>query len=169
MGYNERKTATLGMPWGTANNRLRKNILFHLLKKHNENFCVRCKEEIESVDVLSIEHIKPWEGTSAELFWDLNNIAFSHLACNVPHKRTSAGPKLRKIGPPGTSWCMRHQAFISDDKFSSNKSRWSGLHSLCKECQHYMRDPNQLKQVQLGASVTGNTLGSEPRNSTFES
>lgn len=145
MGYNERKAATLGMPWGTANGRLRKSILFHLLKKHNENVCVRCQKEIEKVEDLSIEHIVPWEGKSAELFWDLDNIAFSHLACNVPHQRTSAGPKLRKIGPDGTNWCSRHQRFISDKEFSSNKSRWNGLHDLCKECQHYMRDPTKLK------------------------
>lgn len=86
MNSNERKTETLGMPHGTATNRLRKNILFHLLKKHGENYCFKCSELIEEVEDLSIEHKKPWQGVSAELFWDLENIAFSHLHCNRPDR-----------------------------------------------------------------------------------
>lgn len=82
---NEKKSATLGMPHGTACNRLRKNILFHLLKKLNENICFKCEIAIESVDDLSIEHKKPWEGRDPSLFWDIENIAFSHLHCNRPH------------------------------------------------------------------------------------
>jgi hypothetical protein len=82
---NEKKSSTLGMPHGTATNRLRKILLFSLLKKHGENLCVRCNSLIDRVEDLSIEHLKPWEGISADLFWDLNNIAFSHLKCNRPH------------------------------------------------------------------------------------
>jgi hypothetical protein len=44
-----RKSAFLGMPHGTANNRLRKMILFHLLQKHDENICFNCSEKIETV------------------------------------------------------------------------------------------------------------------------
>lgn len=79
---NEKKSNTLGMSHGTACNRLRKNILFSLLTKLNENVCFRCGKTIVSVDELSIEHKQPWEGISADLFWDLDNIAFSHLGCN---------------------------------------------------------------------------------------
>jgi 5-methylcytosine-specific restriction endonuclease McrA len=113
MGSNEKKAATLGMPHGTAVGRLRKNILYSILKRINENICFRCKLPIGTVDDLSVEHIKPWEGVSAELFWDLNNIAFSHIRCNVPHKR-HGGIFLRKIGPEGTSWCWAHKRVSSD-------------------------------------------------------
>ena len=77
----------LGMPHGTATNRLRKMILFDLLKRHSENTCFKCSQAIECADDLSIEHKQPWEGLSAELFWSLENIAFSHLKCNTPHTR----------------------------------------------------------------------------------
>lgn len=83
---NQKKSAVLGMPFGTACNRLRKVVLFHILVKHDENVCHRCNQKIEDVSELSIEHIEPWEnaGESAKgLFWDVNNIAFSHLHCNV--------------------------------------------------------------------------------------
>lgn len=83
---NVGKSLTLGMPFGTACNRLRKNVLFRLLKKLSENVCFKCGQLIDIVDDLSIEHKLPWEGRSAELFWDLENIAFSHLHCNRPHK-----------------------------------------------------------------------------------
>ena len=75
----------LGMPHGTATNRLRKNLLFNLLVRLKENLCSVCREEIVSADQMSIEHKQPWEGRSADLFWDLSNIAFSHSACNKQH------------------------------------------------------------------------------------
>ena|SRR5712664_1866660 len=112
MNSNQKKDATLGMPHGTANNRLRKNILFHLLKKHDENYCVRCEQLIESVDDLSIEHIKPWEGISAELFWDLENIAFSHLHCNRPHvqgnKKYTSEEAVRVSREQRTRWAREN-------------------------------------------------------------
>jgi hypothetical protein len=84
---NEKKSATLGMPHGTAMHHLRKNVMFHLLKKLNENVCFKCSAAIEKVEDLSIEHKKPWEGISAELFWDIENVAFSHLHCNRPDRQ----------------------------------------------------------------------------------
>ena len=79
---NDNKSEFLGMPVGTAQNRLRKLVLFNLLKKHNENICFQCKKKIEMVEELSIEHMKPWLYESVDLFWDMDNIAFSHLSCN---------------------------------------------------------------------------------------
>lgn len=79
---NSKKQQKLGMPFGTANARLRKKILFHLLEKHKENFCFHCRLEIKSVDELSIEHKEAWLYKDISLFWDMDNIAFSHLSCN---------------------------------------------------------------------------------------
>lgn len=45
---NNKKTKQLGMPFGTANGRLKKMILFDLIKKLNLNFCYRCGFEIEN-------------------------------------------------------------------------------------------------------------------------
>src|SRR5579864_1616417 len=72
----------LGMPRGTAANRLRKLVLFDLLIRHKENVCYRCKQQIQKAEELSIEHKRPWENVDVKLFWDLTNIAFSHLSCN---------------------------------------------------------------------------------------
>jgi hypothetical protein len=84
---NEKKAAQLGMPFGTAQNRLRKLVLFNLLQRHGENTCFRCGDVIESVEVLSLEHKRPWLDAETSLFWDVENIGFSHLRCNVADAR----------------------------------------------------------------------------------
>ena len=81
----KRKAEQLGMPLGTASNRLRKLILFKILKDNGLNICYRCGKPIESADVLSIEHKENWldSDNPKEKFFDLENIGFSHLSCNI--------------------------------------------------------------------------------------
>jgi hypothetical protein len=143
MNSNEKKAATLGMPHGTATNRLRKNILFYLLKKHDENVCARCQQPIETVDDLSIEHLKPWEGISAELFWDLENIelfwdleniAFSHLHCNRPHRNLGGTPR-RVEAPQGQSYCFGCEQNKDVKEFHAHSQRWNGVSEECKDCK----------------------------------
>ena len=58
---NISRNKQLGMPFGTASGKLRKIVLFHLLKKKiGENICYQCNEEILTVRELSIEHKTPW-------------------------------------------------------------------------------------------------------------
>lgn len=131
---NARKSAFLGMPHGTACGRLRKLVLFHLLQKHGENVCYRCSRLIETADELSIEHKQPWEGVSAELFWAMDNIAFSHLRCNLPHNYRGNGVWRRKVGPEGTAWCRRCKAFLPVAEFSVHRARWNKLQPWCDGC-----------------------------------
>jgi len=82
---NMKKAEQLGMAIGTASNRLRKKILFSLIQETNKDTCFQCGEKIETVDDLSIEHKVPWLDSESpvELFFDLDNISFSHLVCNL--------------------------------------------------------------------------------------
>lgn len=130
---NLKKSSTLGVNISTANNRLRKNIIFWLVKETRRDSCYRCGEKITAVEELSIEHKEPWEGRSPDLYWDLENIAFSHLKCNRPDY-VSISKKLRKEGPSGFVWCNRCKAFKPDHKFYNCKSRWTGKHHFCKNC-----------------------------------
>lgn len=77
------KEIVLGMAWGTAAHRLRKQMMFRLVQKCREDICFRCGNKIESALELSLDHIKDWENVDVVLFWDLDNIAFSHRNCNV--------------------------------------------------------------------------------------
>jgi HNH endonuclease len=129
-----RKSAFLGMPHGTATNRLRKLILFDLLERHEENVCFRCSRKIERADELTVEHKRPWEGVSVELFWSLENIAFSHRYCNTPHRYAGGQARKRKVGPEGTAWCRRCKDFLPVAAFSRNRTRWNGLQAWCDGC-----------------------------------
>lgn len=155
---NEKKSATLGMPHGTAANRLRKILLFDCLKRHSENICVRCLKFIETVDELSIEHLFPWEGISSDLFWNLKNIAYSHLICNKPNRLGHAGGRPKKIGPEGTAWCTKHQKFELIEKFGLKTNHWNGLDDLCLEARKEQRSIAQrleylpLKQRDEGSN-----------------
>ena len=135
MPTNGRKAEILGMPYGTAGNRLRKLILFHLLEKHGENLCFKCGSLIETAEDLSIEHIRPWQLGGSHLFWDINNIAFSHLACNRQSvSKPGSGVKLRKVGPEGTAWCNRCKDFLPTGMFYRNRANWNGYNNRCIPC-----------------------------------
>lgn len=114
---NNKKTKALGMSIGTASNRLRKMILFSLVCELKRDICYQCGGKIILVSDLSIEHKKPWlqADNPRESFFDLGNIAFSHLSCNsaagaglahrpnkicfTPEERRVRTNKLKKTHP----------------------------------------------------------------------
>jgi hypothetical protein len=150
---NARKKRELGIDAGTATSRLKKMVLFDLLCRHNENICFHCKGRIEAVDSLSLEHKKPWLGVDVALFWDMGNIAFSHLKCNIKAARRDApalkrrlaekSPFPRKVGKEGTAWCRSHKDFLPVDEFGKNASQWNGLQGECRACRS--RHPSRSK------------------------
>lgn len=85
---SNKKADQLGMNPSTAQNRLTKDILFSLVVETGKNMCHQCGGEITR-DNFSIEHKKPWldSDNPVGLFFGLDNIAFSHLKCNVDARR----------------------------------------------------------------------------------
>lgn len=83
----DKKSSQLGMKVGSAVHLLRKNILFSFAKKLNLDTCYHCKSTIITTREFSIEHKIPWLDNDPKLFWDLENIGFSHLSCNVRASR----------------------------------------------------------------------------------
>lgn len=75
----------LGMNPSTARHKLRTDVMFMLVQQLGYT-CYRCGEELTR-DTLSIEHKLPWLNSEdpVGLFFDLNNIAFSHQSCNYAH------------------------------------------------------------------------------------
>lgn len=88
---NNKKQEQLGVSASTLSNQLKKALLFKYVKLAGHNYCFQCGAEIENVKDLSVEHKTPWLDTEKpkELFMDLDNIAFSHLSCNVRAARPS--------------------------------------------------------------------------------
>jgi hypothetical protein len=128
---NAKKVAQLKMPFGTANGRLRKMILFNLLCRLNENVCFVCHKKIQSVDLLSIEHKIPWLGNDTKLFWDLENIAFSHLSCNIKNKRSSGDRRTKN----GKIFCTGCKQWMEPSMFTKNSYELCGYHGYCKKCR----------------------------------
>ena len=82
---NRKKMEMLGTNYGTAFHRLRKMIMFDFAKKLNLDTCYQCGHKIDDINEFSIEHKTPWLNSELplETFYDINNIAFSHLSCNA--------------------------------------------------------------------------------------
>lgn len=121
----------LGMSIATASNRLRKRLLFELVKKLGQNFCYRCSAEIETAEELTVDHMQEWRGVDPKLFWDLDNCAWAHPGCNsaASRKPTQHVPTVE-----GTAWCWSCKDFRPTEEFYVNRRRWNGLTSQCKTC-----------------------------------
>jgi hypothetical protein len=87
------KKEELGMNPGTARHRLVKQLMFKFIKELKLDICFQCSKKIEKIEDLSIEHKIPWRfsNKALELYFDLDNIAFSHGSCN----RAAARPRVR--------------------------------------------------------------------------
>jgi len=129
---NKKKSDFLGMPHGTASNRLKKKIMFSLIQRLEEDKCFRCGGKIEVVEDLSVEHKKSWLYVSIELFWDLDNISFSHLKCNKTD-RPGLTNKNKIVCPEGQGWCFKCKKFKPLDDFNPSKAH--RRNERCKECK----------------------------------
>ncbi len=91
----EKKKLQLGMPYGTATNRLRKSIMFDLVCRLELNNCFQCNKTIDNEIEFSIEHKVPYldSDNPVEKYFSLQNIAFSHHSCNVGASRKTRIPK----------------------------------------------------------------------------
>lgn len=113
---NETQKRYLGMAVSTARSRLYKELIFSLTKECGKNNCYRCGKQIESSEDFTVDHKTDWryKEDANELFFDLDNIAFSHHSCNsacVGGRRRKKG----KSGHKGITYCK--------DRNSPNKFR----------------------------------------------
>jgi hypothetical protein len=75
----------------TASGRLVKDILYSLVVKTGQNSCYKCGKDMCRA-TFSVEHKTPWLDSEdpVGLFFELDNISFSHIACNVASARRKA-------------------------------------------------------------------------------
>ena len=83
----QEKQRQLGMNPSTAQAKLLKDILFFFVNR-DEIKCFQCSGTLTREN-FSIEHKVPWLHSESprELFFDLDNIRFSHLSCNYSAAR----------------------------------------------------------------------------------
>ena len=142
-----KETLQLGMNYSAAQHRLKKKLMFSFIQAAELDTCFRCGQKLLADD-FSLDHKEQWLGDT-ELFWDLNNVAFSHNKCNSAARKpkgVDVTPEMlshlyrvrvdrRKNAPEGTSWCAKHLAYLPVDKFGKDRRQVSGFHFYCKECR----------------------------------
>jgi hypothetical protein len=132
----------LGEPFGTATNKLRKSILFKLVKELNLDICFRCEKRIEDINNFSIEHKIAWQSSKnpVEMFYDLDNIAFSHLDCNCKARNTRA-PRPGNAGEKSSSAKLTR---IQVEEIRKKLNQGYSLITLSKE---YSVDERNIAQI----------------------
>lgn len=83
-----KKQNQLGMNPSTASHRLVKDLLFEYAVNIHEKRCYHCNKKMNR-DTFSIEHKEPWLDSAdpVGLYFDLENISFSHKSCNASAAR----------------------------------------------------------------------------------
>ncbi len=110
---NNKKKEQLGIDPGTAQNKLKKQLLFKYVKLSGDNICFQCGLEIDSYNDFTVEHKIPWLDSEkpSEVFFNLDNIGFSHHKCNV------GAARKKKINPRhGTQWGYQNGCRCNDCK-----------------------------------------------------
>ena len=112
---SDKKSLQLGMNPSTASGRLVKDVLWKLIQQTNQDSCCKCGEKMTR-ETFSIEHITPWLDSDdpVGLYFDLENIGFSHHRCNVRDARSAR----KKYGTP-------EQAYQAQLKASRDRRRAS--------------------------------------------
>ena len=116
----DKKQKQLGMNPSTAAHRLRTDIMFKIIMDAGY-VCHQCGEVLTR-DTFSIEHKEPWLDSEnpLKLYFDLENIAFSHYSCNVGAARQPS-------------------------KYLSEEERRDGLRKANKKC-YDSRTPEENKK-----------------------
>lgn len=91
---SDKKKNQLGMNPSTASGRLVKDLLWSFIVKTSQNDCYKCSKPM-SRETFSIEHKVPWLDSEdpLSLYFDLDNIAYSHLECNIRDVRRAKTEK----------------------------------------------------------------------------
>lgn len=142
----------LGEHLSTARSRLVKSLLFKLLQESGQAVCFKCSLPIKIIDELSIEHIIPWlhEINAKELFFDLENVTFSHLKCNRPNRPRSF--RQAEKFPEGFKRCSRCKNILILNEFYDRKSSFTGKSSQCKSCHNEIIG-NKRRQSRLAPRI----------------
>ena len=122
----DEKTKQLGMNPSTASARLVKDILWSLIVQTEQDKCCKCGEHM-SRDTFSIEHIEPWLHSEKplQLYFDLNNISFSHLTCNIADiRRPNKLSKEEKQRRNNERTRLKYNSLSTEEKQELRKSKY---------------------------------------------
>lgn len=154
----DRKSEALGMSYGKASNILRKSLMFELMTISNRNNCYRCKERIETVDEMSIDHKIDWLNSEdpVRFYFDLDNIAFSHYSCNISVSKTNTRASTGYKGVTYTPETYAGKPYRVQ-VYKNRKSVYSAFFENLEEAVlHYDK---KAKEILGEKAVTNSELG----------
>jgi HNH endonuclease len=132
---SKQKNDFLGENFSTATARLKRNLMFQMAQRLGLDSCFRCHNSIQTAEEISVDHKEPWLYVSKELFWNLNNLAFSHKRCNTTDRKELNKANNTRQNPVGKNWCGRCKRFRLIKYFGIKRSSNDGLSSTCKPCR----------------------------------
>jgi len=117
----------LGMNPSTASHRLVKDILWKLIVQTKQDICCKCNQQMTR-ETFSIEHIVPWMDSEnpLELYFNLDNISFSHLVCNIKSARRGLNKKY----------------FTENDRLEASRKSKRKYQTTEKRREHYLKTGN---------------------------
>jgi predicted glycosyltransferase len=144
---SNRKNEVLGQSIGTASRRLDRKLLFYLAKKAGMGNCYRCGNPILSLKNFSVDHKIDWinSGNPIELYFDENNIAFSHLSCNIKYGNRNRGWK-KNPDETKEEKLQKRRDYVKQE-YVREKIR-------CYERKKYRDDP-KFREYKLKGNKTG--------------
>lgn len=93
--HKQQLSEQLGMPVSTAERKLRKSIVYEFSKQLGKNICVECSLPISDPEDFAVVHVEEWE--TASDFFNLKNVAFSHVSCKARHHGKRQGEDMKKL------------------------------------------------------------------------
>lgn len=143
----DKKTIQLGMNPSTASGRLVKDLLWNFITTTGSNTCHHCGKPMTR-DNFSIEHKVPWLDSESpvELYFDIENIGYSHLRCNTSAARNPiSSPELHiRVPKHGT---------LNEYKYGKCRCdlcRFAKREEGQKRKQHYDPDARRRKYLEKG-------------------
>lgn len=147
----------LGMRFSSARARLERSLLFKLAVECGYK-CYRCGGELTK-ETFSVEHKQPWMRSSdpAGSFFDLENISFSHMRCNLedmisrirkyPNRREQARTAKRKrwesMTPEQRTEFRRNQYI----KYEKGRPRTDEQRARHRANVRRLREQNRIRSV----------------------
>lgn len=124
---SDKKAKQLGMNPSTASGRLVKDLLWNFVKTTGQDACCKCSEPM-SRETFSIEHVTPWLDSEdpVGLYFDIDNISYSHLRCNVEtarRKKAECGTTSKYRGGCRCLECSKANREYQLDNYTPERRR----------------------------------------------
>lgn len=100
---------------------------FTLLSALGKTNCWRCSLPM-TVETYSLDHKQPWLDEDVSLFWDPDNIGYSHKSCNSREARKPTKKNLRDED----RWCYKCQMFLPYEHWPPSKRLRADF--CCRAC-----------------------------------